>query len=111
MAVYTILRQNNHDYSEAEKHGKVQFLFPLGVNVVNTKLIVDSARNWFKDFDFGEDYFLPVGGPVVVSLVSMCLFEEMYDTFHEAVNLLDWDKHQQTYIVRTVEYPQDEKDD
>jgi len=107
MTVYAILKQNNHDYSEAERYGKVKFLFPLGINVMNTELIVSSACVWFEDFDFEEDHFLPLGNPIVVALVSMCLSEAMYPNHETEVNILEWDKHDQTYVTRAIVFPSD----
>ena len=104
MTVYAILRQNNHDYSEAEKYGKIKFLFPLGVNVMNTSLVVSSAYEWFKDFDFDNDHFLPLGNPIIVALVSMCLSEAMFPVHQTEVSILEWDKHAQTYVPRVIDF-------
>lgn len=102
LSVFTILKQNNHDYTGAEKFGPLDFLFPLGVNVVNVEVISEAARNWFQniDFDFDEDYFLPVGNPIVVAIVTACLVEEMLLMRSEHVNMLEWDRQTQSYVVR-----------
>ncbi len=99
MTVYAILRQSNHDYKPAEKYGQLEFIFPLGINITDVGAISEIARNFFADFDFENDYFLPVGNPIVVAAVSMCLLEEMKLCRERSANFLEWDKPSQTYVT------------
>lgn len=101
MAVYTIQKQTNHDYSPAEVYGDINTLFPLGVNVTDVEVISKAARVWFKTFNFQEDYFLPIGNPAVVAIVSMCLLEELFLREVSEADMLEWDKHSRAYVCRT----------
>jgi hypothetical protein len=101
MAVYAILQQPNHDFTSAGRFGHINLLFPLGVNFVNIDVIAKAARDWFKDFDFQEDVFLPVGNPIVVAVVSMCLVEEMLLMEVDQALILEWDRSSQSYIEKT----------
>lgn len=103
MTVYTILKQANHDYSAAEKYGNLSVLFPLGVNVVDVNVILDAAGDWFSDFDFEDDIFMPIGNPIIVSIVTICLVEEMALRGKDTVNMLEWDKYSREYVVKEVE--------
>lgn len=100
MSVYAILHQTNHDYTSAEQYGEVEVLFPLGVNVTNINVITESARVWFREFDFEQDYFLPVGNPIVVASVAMCFAEEMVLTGVDEASILEWDKSSREYVTR-----------
>lgn len=97
MAVYALLKQSNHDFSTAEQYGNVDILFPLGVNNINVAVITDAARTWFHEFDFQDDYFLPVGNPVVVAIVAMCLVEEAIAMQVDSFKMLEWDSKSRAY--------------
>ena len=101
MTVFTPTKQNNHDYSAAEAFGELDVLFPLGINITNVDLISQHARDWFKNFDFQEDHFLPIGNPVVVAVMTMCLLEEAFLLQVDEISLLEWDKQSQAYVPRT----------
>lgn len=100
VAVFALLKQTNHDFTSAEQYGDIDILFPLGVNVVNVDVIADAARRWFHEFDFQDDYFLPVGNPVVVAVVSMCLIEEAIAMQVDSINILEWDNKDRSYVER-----------
>lgn len=100
MAVYAILFQSNHDYSTVAAYGDVKVLFPLGVNMTKVDVICDAADKWFEDFDFDEDYFLAVGNPIVVSIVSMRFAEAMAAADAVSAKFLEWEKQNQSYTIR-----------
>lgn len=100
MAVYTIQKQTNHDYSPAEVYGEINTLFPLGVNITDVEVISEAAREWFQGFDFDDDYFLPIGNPVVVAIISMCFLEEMFLMQVSEAKMLEWDKYSRNYVER-----------
>jgi len=110
MTVYTIVKQANHDFTTASEFGELNVLFPLGVNIVDVKIIADAAREFFSDFDFDNDYFLPVGSPIVVAVVCICLSEEFELQQKESISFLEWDKYRQSYSVKTYD-ASDENDD
>ena len=98
MAVYALLKQANHDFTSAEKYGEIDILFPLGVNIVNVDVIADAARQWFRDFDFTDDHFLPVGNPIVVAIATACLVEEAVAMEADSFTVLEWDNKDRSYV-------------
>lgn len=107
MTVYIVAKQTNHDYASAGMFGDTSILFPLGVHIIDARVIATAARAWFADFNFDEDYFLPIGNPIVVAIISLCLAEELEIQQKDSINFLEWDKYRQTYSVNTYEVEDD----
>lgn len=103
MAVYVSARQDNHDTSSAEvEYGDLNYLFPMGISVIDPDLLLDEARKWVSDFDFDEDYFIPVGPPLLIAIASMALVDEANNQEAETITFLEWDRRAQKYNQKVM---------
>ena len=89
-----VVQEGNNDYSSAESFGEVRFITTGDLRSMNGKQNSDvyaDIRKFASEYLLGTDYIVPVGNPMVISLVVMSLFPGNH-------KFLKWDGRRATYI-------------
>ena len=81
------------DLSPAEKFGQLIVLLPSSQSVMMTVPTIRDLKEKLYDF-CDDDYILPVGDPVLMSMVSMIAGEQNKGR----VKFLKWDKLTKSYL-------------
>ena len=94
MAKVYIVNNTNHDYSKAERYGRL-------VDVTKGKLPIfktSTVRAMLKEglVEFTKDDYLLVSGPAIVNVMAATVLHNKFDT----IKFLVFDAKQQDYVVR-----------
>lgn len=103
MATVYITQETQHDFSEAEKFGGVEFLTAKDLNnnrnsPHNEALMADIAHR-LRRFDPEQDYIVIAGSPYVSALVFLLLGLRR----ERAIRILRWDNRDLKYIPLYLE--------
>lgn len=86
------------DLTPAVKFGEIVILLKHNSSVLNTVPLIRALKTKLEGFT-AEDYVLPVGDPVLISIVVALCAEQTGGRF----NMLKWDKKERTYIAIRVD--------
>ena len=94
MAKVYIVNNTNHDYSKAERYGRLVDVTKGRVPIFKTSTVRTMLEEGLASFT--KDDYLLISGPAIVSVMaSVVLFNKF-----ETVKFLVFDAKQQDYVVR-----------
>lgn len=86
------------DISPATEFGEVEILLPSGMNYNSSDDIYNPLVDKLREFDFGNDFLLPMGDPVIISCSIAILARASPDPFMA----LKWDRVSHRYMAYRV---------
>ena len=94
MAKVFILNNTNHDYSKAERYGRLVDVTKGKVPIFKTSTVRAMLEEGLVDFT--EDDYLLLAGPAILCIMAAIVLYNKFDT----VKFLVFDAKQQNYVVR-----------
>jgi len=96
-----ITQEGNHNYTEAQEFGEVEFLTSDEFSPIPTsgknKNILREIKAKMSTYIPGVDYIMPSGSPIVIGIAFMIAREK-----GTAVKILKWDNQRRKYSGITV---------
>jgi hypothetical protein len=96
MAKVYILNNTNHDYSKAERYGRLIDVTKGKVPIFKTSTVRAMLEEGLADFT--EDDYLLLAGPTILSVMASAILFNKFET----VKFLVFDAKQQDYVVRHI---------
>lgn len=93
--VVWVIQEGQNDYSPAEDYGVVQFVTTSDMRSTSgssqSAYAIRDIKSFKEKYKPGIDYIVPVGNPIVVSLIVMSLPDGNH-------NFLKWDGRRANYV-------------
>lgn len=86
------------DISPASQFGEIKVCLPSGLNFHAPVPVIRQLRDELHEFNGQEDYFLPLGDPLVMAVAAA-----MIGRREAKFRMLKWDRNMRHYLVYDVD--------